>query len=216
MRTLAILPVKSFPKAKRRLGQDVDPGNREALVEAMFSDVLSSLRSTSVERIMVITRSPAARRIALQQGAEVLPDLETGHNAAAALGIEAALARGFDRALLVPGDCPALDPLEVDGLLRRPATAPQAVIVPDRHGTGTNALLLTPPDALAPSFGPGSCQRHVELAQASGTNVEVVEVASLALDIDTPEDLESLSGALAPGPDRARMTRRLVGQMARC
>src|SRR5207302_7322924 len=65
------------------------------------------------------------------------------------------------------------------------------LIVPDRHGTGTNALLLTPPDALAPSFGPGSCERHARQARAAGVAAEVVEVPSLATDIDTPEDLEA-------------------------
>ena len=78
------------------------------------------------------------------------------------LGVEPRL--GADRALLVPGDCPALDPGEVSALLAH--TAP-VVIVPDRHGTGTNALLLAPPDAIAPSFGPGSFARHAALAGAA-------------------------------------------------
>jgi 2-phospho-L-lactate guanylyltransferase len=109
----------------------------------------------------------------------------------------------------VPGDCPALDPTEVDELLARPVTPPAALVVPDRHGTGTNALLISPPDALSPSFGPGSCQRHLQLARERRTNAEAVELPSLALDIDTPEDLD----ALASSPDRALRTRQLL---ARC
>ena len=84
--------------------------------------------------------------------------MEAGQSAAVLLGIAAAVA---DRVLLVPGDCPSLDPGEVSALLAR--TEP-VVIVPDRHGQGTNALLLTPPDVMAPAFGEGSFARHAALA----------------------------------------------------
>jgi 2-phospho-L-lactate guanylyltransferase len=163
-----------------------------------------------VDEIVVVTASPVARRIARESGATVLEDEETGHNEAAMLGIRAAIARDADRVLLVPGDCPELDAAEVDALLARPIAPPSVLIVPDRHGTGTNALLITPPDALAPSFGPGSCLRHAELAHERGVKAEVVEVRSLALDIDTPEDLAALA-AEASEPDHAGSTRRLLG-----
>src|SRR5437588_10919601 len=148
MRTTAILPVKSFSAAKQRLRDDLRPERRQELVEAMFTDVLMALRATTADLIVVVTGFPAARQIAAEHGAQVVEDRETGHNDAATIGIRAALAAGAERALLVPGDCPAVDPREVDELLGRPATAPSVLIVPDRHGTGTNALLLTPPDAL--------------------------------------------------------------------
>jgi 2-phospho-L-lactate guanylyltransferase len=211
VKTIAILPVKSFPSAKQRLRDGLDPPQREDLAEAMFTDVLSSLRLTSVAEIVVVTASPGARTIAHAQGARVIEDSETGHNAAAALGIEAAVEAGADRVLLVPGDCPALDPDEVGELLVRPVAPPFVLIVPDRHGTGTNALVIAPPHTMAPSFGPGSCQRHVELARASGARAEVVELRSLALDIDTPDDLDLL-GHLP----RARTTHRLLNQLSRC
>jgi 2-phospho-L-lactate guanylyltransferase len=89
------------------------------------------------------------------------------------------------------------------------------VIVPDRHGDGTNALLLTPPDALTPSFGEASRQRHFDLAVAQGSVPEVIEVPSLALDIDTPEDLEVLQAALAANRGGAAHTRGMLNQMAR-
>jgi 2-phospho-L-lactate/phosphoenolpyruvate guanylyltransferase len=213
MRTVAILPVKRFPEAKQRLRNGLDPERREALVQAMFADVLHSLCRADLDGIVVVTASAEAGRLALDQGAEVLADREAGHNPAAALGIQAALERGAERALLVPGDCPALDPQELDALLHRPVDPPCAIVVPDRHGTGTNALLLTPPNALPPSFGPGSCERHTSLARAAGINAEVVHVPSLALDIDTPEDVASLS---AVGSERAQLTRRALSQPTRC
>ena len=79
--------------------------------------------------------------------------VEAGQSDAAARGVAAAIARGAERVLLVPGDCPALDPGEVGRLLDGYAGA-ALVIVPDRHGSGTNALLIAPPGAIEPSFGP--------------------------------------------------------------
>ena len=209
MRTLAVLPVKDFSRAKQRLSPGLEPQAREELAEAMLFDVLDALVSTAVEGILVVTAGRAGRRIAEARGARVISEREEGHNAAAELGIDAALASGGERALLVPGDCPALDPAELDELLACPVTAPSALIVPDRHGTGTNALLLTPPDALAPSFGPGSCRRHLEHARAAGLHAVLAHVPSLALDIDTPDDLD----ALAALSDRAPRTQALL---ARC
>jgi 2-phospho-L-lactate guanylyltransferase len=208
MRTLAILPVKSFSQAKQRLRPGLDPQARAGLAEAMLVDVLEALGATAVDEIVVVSAGARAREIAHDYGAAAVQDREQGHNAAAALGIRAGRTVGAQRVLLVPGDCPALDPVEVDELLARPAAAPSVLIVPDRHGTGTNALLLTPPDALAPSFGPGSCQRHLAHAQAAGIHAEVAHVPSLALDIDTPEDL----GVLAAASDRAPRTQELLSR----
>lgn len=209
MRTFAILPVKSFGVAKQRLRDGLDPAMREALVEAMFTDVLDALVLAGLDEIVVVTASPAARRIGSERGATVLSDAETGHNAAAEVGIRAALEARAERALLVPGDCPALSPDELRHLLALPAAVPSVLVVPDRHGTGTNALLLTPPDALGPSFGPGSCRRHLALAGAAGVHAEVVDVPTLALDVDTPDDLDALTSA----DELALSTRRLL---ARC
>jgi 2-phospho-L-lactate guanylyltransferase len=136
------------------------------------------------------------------------PD-EAGQSAAAERGIEAALALGAERVLLVPGDCPALDPAEVGGLLADPQ--PGTVIVPDRHGTGTNALLLAPPTAIAPAFGPGSFARHRALA---GEAARVAELPSLGLDVDTPGDLAALRAALAARPGGAARTRALLDGIA--
>ncbi len=89
------------------------------------------------------------------------------------------------------------------------------LIVPDRHGEGTNALLLTPPDAMTPAFGEGSRKRHTDLAIAQGATPEVVGVPSLALDIDTAEDLEELLEMFATTRGRAAHTRGMLSQLTR-
>jgi 2-phospho-L-lactate guanylyltransferase len=216
MRTLAILPIKSFGEAKQRLAPGFNAATRRALAEAMFSDVLVALRRTSsVSDILVVTADHGAQRIAGGYGATVLDDDDRGHNVAAVNGIREALMSGADRALLVPGDCPMLDPKELEQLIARPVPERSALIVPDRHGTGTNALLLTPPEAMTPAFGPGSCQRHVEHARADETEPGVVEISSLALDVDTPEDFAALQAALAVSRGGAAHTRGMLSQLTR-
>jgi 2-phospho-L-lactate/phosphoenolpyruvate guanylyltransferase len=214
MRTLAILPVKSFGAAKQRLAPALGSGARQALAQAMFADVLASLRrAEGLVAVAVVTADPVAGAAARGKGVLVLRDAaQEGQSAAAAVGIAYALAEGFERVLLVPGDTPLLDPGEVDSLL----AAPRPVsIVPDRHGTGTNALVLQPPDAIAPSFGPGSLTRHVEAAAAAGVSSAVQEVPTLMLDVDTGADLSALIAALAERRGQAPSTRGALRQLER-
>jgi 2-phospho-L-lactate/phosphoenolpyruvate guanylyltransferase len=223
MRTYAILPVKTFANAKQRLDDGLDAVTRRVIAQAMYSDVLVALRrAREVDEILVITADDNAAEIAGGYGASVLIDHERGHNEAAAVGILAARRANADQVLLVAGDCPLLDPAEIDALIRSARAsaatidrARAATIVPDRHGTGTNALLLSPPDCLKPSFGPDSCARHRANAERDGIAAAVVEVASLGLDIDTPEDLELLHTALEQTHGRAAHTRGALRQLLR-
>lgn len=209
MRTAAILPVKSFARAKQRLGASVADQLRLALARAMVADVLAALAEVeAVTTTIVVTSQADVAEAALGQGATVIADeREQGQSAAVTLGIEHALAAGVERVLCVPGDCPALDPSELGELLaEQQRGGEQVVILPDRHGTGTNGLLLCPADAIAPSFGPDSCARHRALAQEAGVEWRVRPLVSLSLDVDTGEDLEALRAALAQH-DRLRAPR---------
>jgi 2-phospho-L-lactate guanylyltransferase len=204
MSTLAILPVKGFGRAKQRLRDAVPDGPRAGLAEAMVGDVLAALGEVSgLDGVIVVTAEPIAAALAAHAGAEVVHDpAESGQSAAASLGIARALARGARRVLLVPGDCPAIDAAEVEALL---ADREAVVVVPDRHGTGTNALLLQPPDAIAPSFGPGSRARHEDAARAVGATCRVHELDTLGMDADTPDDLATLRASGRLG-ERTRAT----------
>ncbi|HJS94907.1 MAG TPA: 2-phospho-L-lactate guanylyltransferase [Solirubrobacteraceae bacterium] len=216
MRTAAILPIKSFDQAKQRLRYELAAHDRRALVEAMFADALVALgRVDTLERIVVVSGDRVAQRIAGGYGATVIEDDERGHNTAAARGIETLQQDGIERALLVPGDCPLLSASDLNVLLTHPAGERSALIVPDRHGTGTNALLLTPPDVLAPSFGPDSRRRHLADASAAGIPAEVVELDSLGLDVDTADDLDALRRTLAGTHGGAAHTRGMLNQLLR-
>ena len=218
MSTIAILPVKSFGAAKQRLAAALGAGSRQALAQAMFSDVMASLRRVpGLDSVVVVTADRVAESAALGERVRVLRDtLHAGQSAAAQIGIEYAQASGFDRVLLVPGDTPLLDPGEVAALMRRGLDEGiGALIVPDRHGEGTNALLLSPPDAIEPSFGPGSCERHVEAARAAGVACAVERVPTLALDVDTGQDLELLAATLEGRRGQAPSTRGALRQLDR-
>jgi 2-phospho-L-lactate/phosphoenolpyruvate guanylyltransferase len=215
VRTAAVLPVKSFSRAKQRLGDAVGGSGREELAAAMVSDVLSALAAVEeIDEVLVVTAEPLAARAAERAGAAVVDDPdEAGQSAAADRGIDAALVRGADRVLLVPGDCPALDPNDVVRLLSRHGEPPYAVIVPDRHGSGTNAMLLSPPGVVGPSFGAGSFARHAARASAVGATVKVCDLPSLGLDVDTPDDLAALRAALDQRPDTAARTRAVLDRL---
>jgi len=160
----------------------------------MARDVLEALaQAPAIERTVVVTDETAIAAAAREQGAIVIADAaRTGQSEAVALGIECATDRGFGRVLCVPGDCPALDPDELQELLSSPSRRPEVVVVPDRHGTGTNGLVLTPPGVIAPAFGPGSCERHRALAIGAGASLRLEHPPSLLVDVDTGEDLAVL------------------------
>ena len=203
MSVVVVLPVKRFEIAKRRLGDGgLRSSDRVALATGMLTDVLETLKlASNVDDVVVVTGEPNAEVLARTYGAQVIADSPSdGHNEAARRGIDWAVGEGAFHVLLLAGDAPAVQAAEIDELVRMLSDGPEVVIVPDRHGTGTNALLLTPPDVIEPSFGADSRVRHERLAQEAGASVRVAEVASLMLDVDTPEDLDALAETLADSP----------------
>jgi 2-phospho-L-lactate/phosphoenolpyruvate guanylyltransferase len=212
VRATAILPVKRFAAAKQRLAAGIDDERREALVAAMLEDVLEAIgKARSIERTILVSGDPRAQEIAASARAEVIPDpADEGHAIAASAGIARAEVDGTGCVVLLPGDCPLLDPRELDSLL---TGLPEryVAVVPDRHGSGTNALVLAPPGAIEPAFGEGSRDRHVAAAREAGVPFAVEEVPSLALDLDTPADLVALTRELEAGRGRAKRTAKALG-----
>lgn len=218
MRTLAVVPIKTLTVAKQRLSSALAAGARQSLAQAMFSDVLASLRrSQRIEAIAVVTADVFATAVAHGERITVLPDeLQGGQSAAALIGVRYAVVAGYERAVLIPGDTPLLDAAELDGLLDSCETERlAAAVVADRHGTGTNALVLSPPDAMDPSFGPGSFDRHLAIASDAGLRCRAEFVPSLAHDVDTPEDLVALADALEDRRTIAPRTRGALRQLER-
>lgn len=217
MRAAAILPVKRFEAAKQRLGEALGSGSRAALAAAMFSDVLAALeRSQMLQAIVVVSSEREVTDIVAGRDVILIEDTtEKGQSNAARAGLARATSLGLDRAALVPSDCPLLDPAELEELFVRAAAGADVVIVPDRHGTGTNALVVDPSGPFEPQFGPGSLQRHVEQAERRGLRCSVERPASLTIDVDTGEDLIALGVALERSHGRAPRTRGVLRQIER-
>ena len=218
MRTLAIVPIKSFDLAKQRLSDSLAIGTRRTLVQAMFSDVLGALRRTEqVERIAVVTGDVVAGSLASGDRMVLLHDgVSAGQSAATEIGIRHALDERFERVLLVPGDTPLLSPPDLDEMLLRCERDRVAVaIVPDRHGTGTNGLLIAPPDAFTPSFGEGSLERHLTQARERELAHRIEALPSLEHDVDTPGDLAALWEVVGTSRRGAQRTRGALAQLDR-
>jgi 2-phospho-L-lactate guanylyltransferase len=177
----------------------------------MAADVLEAIgRARLVDRTIVVSQEPRAAELAAAAGAELVADFaDASHSAAALAGVEVAAAAGARCVALLPGDCPLLDPRELDRLLTG-VPDPYVAVIPDRHGTGTNALVLAPPDAIEPSFGEGSKERHVAAARVAGIPYAVEELPSLGLDLDTPADIVALTMAVERGGG-ARRTAKALG-----
>ncbi|HEY7347820.1 MAG TPA: 2-phospho-L-lactate guanylyltransferase [Ktedonobacterales bacterium] len=197
MTTWAIVPAKTLEQAKTRLAHVLSPNERRALSLAMLRDVLIALRGAhTLDRIAVVTADAALGAEASALGAEVLPELSTGQNAALEAGSAYSRAQGADAVLVVSADLPLLCSTTVEQLIARGMRArqsPLALLAPAHDTTGTNALFQRPPGAIPFLFGPNSLQRHQQAAAERGVRVDLVHAPGLAFDIDTPSDLVHLA-----------------------
>jgi 2-phospho-L-lactate guanylyltransferase len=188
--------VKSLAEAKSRLAPVLSPAQRRDLVLTMFEDVLCALVATAaIDDVLVVTADREVGDFARHRDVAVLhEERPLGLNAALSLGAAEAKRRGAERVLFIPADLPFATPAEIGNVIAAAAQHDRhrAVIVPARDENGTNALLLSPPDALEPSFGPGSFERHCARARARSLSPRTMRLPGLALDIDEPADLARL------------------------
>lgn len=194
--TWAVIPVKPLRGALRRLTPSLPAPVRRVLQVAMLEDVLAACAGTAgLAGVMVVTSDPDGAALARERaGAVVVADHEPprGMNAAVSRGLEAVARRGAARALVLTADLPLATPEDLAAILAAGRPGPSALLVPSLEGTGTNAMLLDPPAALAPRLGPDSLARHRAQAARRGVAQALLERPRLALDIDTPRDLELL------------------------
>jgi len=100
--------------------------------------------------------------------------------------------RGVTALLRLPLDVPLVQSSDIDELLAVQCAAPGLVIVPSRDGTGTNAILRTPPTLFPSHFGSGSFVNHCAEAQRVGSHILVRRNARLEMDVDDETDLRAL------------------------
>jgi len=215
-RTWAVVPMRGLATAKTRLGPDLDAASRSELAEAMLRRTLIATRdAASIEGTVVVTKDPEVAGLAHAHHAVGLVERLPGLNEAIDAARSVALARGATAVLVLPADLPNVTAAAIDALVAEAtavvarvadplgATRPQGIValVTDRHGLGTNALLLSPPGIIDPAFGDASRAAHRRAAIAAGA-MPVELDGPLSLDVDTPADLLVAAAALGPAGDR--------------
>lgn len=190
----AIVPVKPLRRGKSRLSTVLSQDERTALNQNLLVNSLKTLSSVEeIDTILVVSRDPAALTIAREYGARTVledgsPELNT------ALKRAAMVAKTYlaNEVMVIPADLPLLKKSDLEFILKHSGKPPEIIIAPDRRHDGTNALFINPAGLIQFSYGPGSFERHLALAGKVNARVEVVEMPSLGLDLDLPEDLELL------------------------
>jgi 2-phospho-L-lactate guanylyltransferase len=189
----AMMPVKGFDWAKSRLEAVLSLDQRQVLAKELMRNSLAALiDSACFECVIVVSRDDAVLAFAAQQGAEPMreagpPDLNDALRAVR----DVAIAASADSLLVLFSDLPLVGGEDVRALVR--ASEQSAVVIgPDRRSEGTNALLLTPPDAIDFAFGQGSFEKHLTAAAKAGRDAIVLQLTGIGFDIDFPSDLEDL------------------------
>ena len=188
----AIVPVKPLRRGKSRLAGALTEDERAELNRLLLERTLKTLTDLKeVEQVLVVSRDSSALALAREFGARTVqedgaPHLNTALKRATVIA-QVYASRGV---LVLPADLPLLSGDDILTLLKRAINPPVVVIAPDRHKKGTNALLLSPADLIEYDFGGDSFKRHCERARKAGARLEIVELPSLGLDLDLPEDLE--------------------------
>jgi 2-phospho-L-lactate/phosphoenolpyruvate guanylyltransferase len=188
---VALIPLKRLDLAKSRLQPFLSTDERRTLTRRMLQRVVKALRGCdAVDRVALV--SPE-HQVAVELGLDWVPDGAT-LNEALQGGIAWAVHAAAESALIIPADLAAVGADDIAALIAAQRSRPEIVIAPTRDG-GTGALLVSPPDAVHPAFGPGSFARHVAAARTQGIAVRTVRRPGFARDVDRPEDLVSAMGA---------------------
>jgi len=188
----AVVPVKDLWGTKSRLAPVLDPGARAGLTLYMMGRVVAAVREAGVGDVCVVSPDRMVLKEAKRRGATPLLQESRGLNPALEEGRCRALEIGASTLLVLPADLPLLDAGDVRAILEVVGEGPSVIISPDGTRSGTNALLLQPPDLLPFAFGPDSFEAHLGAARRRDLRVRVCERPHLAFDLDTAGDLARL------------------------
>lgn len=193
MKTAAIIPVKTFSKAKTRLGLPAD--TVADLCQIMLEEVVSTVSgSPHIHGTVIVTREPEAVRIADAAGADVIPDQEAGVNEAVLLADAYMLEAGYDSSVVFPQDIPYITVQDIDLVMQYRILPDSAIVVPSRRFDGTNALVRTPTDLMGTHYDYDSYRMHMETARSKTSNAIALFATSIMCDIDNMEDIRFLAG----------------------
>jgi 2-phospho-L-lactate guanylyltransferase len=208
MRAL-LLPIKDLKNAKKRLIGVLAPEERFGLAEAMLKDMVRAVQGVrEADKIFVVTNYEPAMRIAAENGWEILrEERQISESDSVDAASRICEARGVTSLLRMPLDLPLIEPRDMAELLVLECEAPALIIVPSRDGTGTNALMRTPPTLFPSHFGNGSFAKHVGEAERLGARVTLRNSPRLEMDVDDESDLRALLKHDLSGTETGRWLR---------
>jgi 2-phospho-L-lactate guanylyltransferase len=189
-RIWAVVPVKSFARAKARLAPLLDGDQRQELARAMLEDVLAALGQVDeLSGILLVSGDASARDIAAAHGAKSIDDpVEEGPNAAIRLALPVLCDFQADAMVVIPCDIPGIEAADLSRILLVLREASVVLVRAARDG-GTNLLGCSPIDAIEPCLGVNSFARHVQAVKSAGLEPHIFAAQSLIYDIDRPEDV---------------------------
>ncbi|MCA3389248.1 MAG: 2-phospho-L-lactate guanylyltransferase [Roseomonas sp.] len=196
MKPWAILPVKEMVGAKQRLAPLLSPEERIALMQVMLRDVLTVLSAArGLAGIAVVTVDSWAQALAREYGARIITEgARAGHTGAVTAAASVLQAEGVAAILTLPGDIPAVKTPEVEALITAASAAPSFIIAPAHDEQGSNAILMSPPDAVKLRFGEDSYLPHLAASRAAGITPQILRLPGIAMDIDHPADIARFVG----------------------
>ena len=208
MRAL-LLPVKDLKNAKKRLMSVLTPEERFGLAEAMLADTIRAVQGVcAAEKIFVVTNYGPVMDLAKKNGWQVLrEERQISESDSVDAASRICEERGVRSLLRVPLDLPLVQPGDIDELLNVECASPALVIVPSRDGTGTNAMLRTPPTLFPSHFGNGSFAKHLAEAGRAGARIIVRRNSRLEMDVDDEADLRALLACDLHGTEAGRWLR---------
>lgn len=190
----AIIPVKPLRRGRSRLSSVLSEDERALLNYTLLGSTLKTLSEVpEIDQILVISRDPAALALARDyQARTVQEDGQPGLNTALQRATVIAQLYSAQEILVLPADLPLISCKDIQRIVNAGGNAPVVVIAPDRCNNGTNALYMNPAGIIRYQFGENSFSKHVDEARKKGIRIEVCELSSLSLDLDSPEDLNLL------------------------
>lgn len=189
-----LIPIKDPANAKTRLAELLSEQERRRLAWAMFEDVSRAVTAArKPDRVVMVTSFTPAIERGRELGWDVLiEESQISESASVDWASRILSERGFDSVMRLPADLPLVRAEDIDELLSIEFDSPGALLVPSREGTGTNAIIRTPPALFPSRFGPNSLALHQQEAALVGVECVIVNNARIALDIDEPADVELL------------------------
>ena len=189
MKIAAIIPVKTFSKAKTRL--DLSPQQVENLCIVMLEEILHTISiSPHIEKIVIVTKEEKAVKMGAKFNAIVIRDeKEESVNSAVALADKYLVENNFHASIVFPQDIPFIKTQDIDFMLNYKMHPNFAIIVPSRRFDGTNALMRMPVDLMKTHYDEDSYKIHMSTAKEHTLNVAMVFVKRIMWDIDNTEDL---------------------------